>query len=168
MLLRPAEPADAAAVAHVHVRSWQIAYRGLLPDEYLGGLQAAERVPHYTFGDRRPGQPATTIALEDGEICGFATSGSSRDRDRTHSGELYALYVDPSCWNRGIGHALIGDSRERLTQAGFAEAHLWVLEGNARAERFYRLDGWTADGARRPEDLWGVVVDEVRYRRTLA
>jgi hypothetical protein len=37
MLLRPAEPADAMAVARVHVRAWQIAYRTLLPDEYLDG-----------------------------------------------------------------------------------------------------------------------------------
>ena len=35
MLLRPAEPADAMDVARVHVRAWQVAYRNLLPDEYL-------------------------------------------------------------------------------------------------------------------------------------
>jgi len=57
MLLRPAQPADAAAVARVHVRSWQVAYRGLLPDEYLDGLQPEDRAPHYTFGDRGPGRP---------------------------------------------------------------------------------------------------------------
>jgi GNAT superfamily N-acetyltransferase len=168
MILRPAEPADAAAVARVHVRSWQIAYRGLLPDEYLDGLQAEERVPHYSFGDRRPGQPATTVAIEGGEIGGFATTGPSRDLDRAGGGELYALYVDPTRWDRGVGRALMRDSRERLAQAGFPDAHLWVLTGNARAERFYRLDGWTPDGARRPEELWGVVVSEIRYRTALA
>jgi GNAT superfamily N-acetyltransferase len=36
-------------VACVHVRSWQAAYRGLLPDEYLDGLRAEDRANRYTF-----------------------------------------------------------------------------------------------------------------------
>jgi GNAT superfamily N-acetyltransferase len=167
MLLRPAEPADDAAVARVHVRSWQLAYRGLLPDEYLDGLQPEDRVPHYTFGDRVPGRPLTTLAIERGEISGFATTGPSRDGDRPDSGELYALYVDPACWDLGVGRALIGCAREHLMREGFAEAHLWVLDGNARAERFYRRDGWAPDGLRRPEELWGVIVHELRFCTTL-
>jgi ribosomal protein S18 acetylase RimI-like enzyme len=168
MLLRPAEPADAAAVSRVHVRSWQLAYRGLLPDEYLDALRSEDRAPHYAFGDREPGQPLTIVAIERGELCGFATIGPSRDGDRVASGELYALYVDPDCWDLGAGRALMRAAREHLVQAGFREAHLWVLDGNARAERFYRLDGWTPDGARRPEELWGVVVKEIRFRTALA
>ncbi len=49
MLLRPAEPADAMAVARVHVRSWQAAYRGLLPDAYLDGLRPEDRAARYDF-----------------------------------------------------------------------------------------------------------------------
>jgi GNAT superfamily N-acetyltransferase len=168
MLLRLAEPADATAVARVHVRSWQLAYRGLLPDEYLEGLRPEDRAPHYTFGDRQPGRPVTTVALERGELRGFATTGPSRDRDRPGSGELYALYVDPAAWSLGVGRALMRAARERLARAGFEEAHLWVLDGNVRAERFYQLDGWLPDGARRPEELWGVMVNEIRYRTALA
>jgi hypothetical protein len=41
--VRPARPDDALPVAGVHVRSWQAAYRGLLPDDYLDGLRAEER-----------------------------------------------------------------------------------------------------------------------------
>jgi GNAT superfamily N-acetyltransferase len=168
MLLRPAEPADAAAVARVHVRSWQLAYRGLLPDEYLDALAPEDRAPHYPFGDREPGRPLTIVAIERGEIRGFATAGPSRDGDRVESGELYALYVDPDCWGLGAGRALMRAARAHLTRGGFKDAHLWVLDGNARAERFYRLDGWTPDGSRRPEELWGVVVNELRFRTALA
>jgi hypothetical protein len=54
------------------------------------------------------------------------------------------------------------------TERGFTEAVLWVLAGNERAERFYRSDGWTSDGRRRIELIWGgIAVDEVRYRRGL-
>ncbi|HEY1808803.1 MAG TPA: hypothetical protein VGG42_09585 [Acidobacteriaceae bacterium] len=39
MNLRLAEPPDAMAAARVHVRSWQAAYRGLMPDAFLDQLR---------------------------------------------------------------------------------------------------------------------------------
>ena len=47
------------------------------------------------------------------------------------------------------------------------DAVLWVLIGNERAKRFYRLDGWIPDGQRRDEEVHGITVDELRYRRPL-
>jgi len=167
MLLRRAEPADEAAVARVHVRSWQVAYRGLLPDRYLDALQPEDRAVSYTFGDSAPGRPATVVAIEQDAICGFATIGPTRDTHRAGSGELYAIYVDPASWGRGLGRALMNDARDRLALQGFEEGRLWVLVGNERAERFYREDGWLPDGSRRLEEVHGVTVDEVRYRRAL-
>jgi hypothetical protein len=43
--LRPATPADAAAIAEVHVRSWQVGYRGIVAKEVLAAqsVQARER-----------------------------------------------------------------------------------------------------------------------------
>jgi GNAT superfamily N-acetyltransferase len=82
-------------------------------------------------------------------------------------GELLALYVDPGSWGKGIGRRLLVEARARLAGRGFVEAILWVLAGNERAERFYRVDGWRPDGARRHDEIWGVTADEVRYRRAL-
>jgi hypothetical protein len=59
-------------------------------------------------------------------------------------------------------------ARERLIREGFADAALWVLVGNERAQRFYRADGWARDGSRRLDAVWGAAVDEVRYRRHLS
>jgi hypothetical protein len=36
--VRPATPDDADAIASVHVRSWQAAYRGIVPDAMLDAL----------------------------------------------------------------------------------------------------------------------------------
>jgi GNAT superfamily N-acetyltransferase len=77
------------------------------------------------------------------------------------------VYVDPDRWRRGVGRALIREARARLARQGFEDAALWVLAGNERAERFYRLDGWGADGSRRRDQTWGLTVDEIRYRRSL-
>ena len=103
MFLRRAEPGDEDAVARVHVRSWQVAYRGLLPDDYLDRLAPADRAARYTFAEAGPRSPRTTVAVGEDGICGFATTGPSRDDDKSGAGELYAIYVHPDWWNRGVG-----------------------------------------------------------------
>ena len=167
MLLRPAEPDDAIAVARVHVRSWKAAYRTLLPDDYLDQLRPEDRAQKYNFSSLDPLQPQTIVAAEAGVIHGFATTAPAREPDMPGCGELCALYVDPDQWSRGIGVALVAAARSRLFDLGFRGAVLWILAGNVRAERFYRIDGWVPEGRRRIESVWGVTVDEIRYQRTL-
>lgn len=167
MLLRPAEPADAMAVARVHVRSWQAAYRTLLPAEYLDQLRPEDRAQAYDFATADPRKPQTIVAVEAGGLFGFATTAPSRDSDLPDHGELFALYVDPEQWGKGIGMALVAAARDRLSQFGFRRALLWVLAGNVRADRFYRIDRWVPDGLLRTDTVWGVTVNEVRYRREL-
>jgi GNAT superfamily N-acetyltransferase len=167
MLLRPAEPEDAMAVARVHVRSWQAAYRGLLPGEYLDQLRPEDRAPRYDFTHQDALKPHTIVAAEGGTICGFVTTAPSRDSDLHNYGELWALYVDPEQWNRGVGVALIGAARSHLVQSGFQNAFLWLLAGNTRAARFYQIDGWTPDGKERTDTVWSVKVEEIRYCRGL-
>lgn len=155
------------AVARVHVRSWQAGYRGLLPDAYLDGLRPEERAARYDFASENVLDPVTIVAVDDDVICGFATTSPARDLDVPDDGELCALYVDPEWWGRGVGRALIGAARTRLVEMEFGSAVLWLLAGNARADRFYRMDGWMPDGLLRSDTMWGVAVDEVRYRRAL-
>jgi GNAT superfamily N-acetyltransferase len=168
MLLRPAEPADAMAVAVVHVRAWQVAYRDLLPADYLASLKPEDRASRYTFGGSDPRQPMTTVALDDdGTVRGFVTTCAARAQDVPGYGEVAAIHVDPDWWGRGIGQALLACARAYLLDSGFRRALLWVLVGNVRAERFYEQDGWTPDGTRRTDTVWGVQVDDQRYRRVL-
>jgi ribosomal protein S18 acetylase RimI-like enzyme len=156
MELRAAVPSDALAVARVHVRAWQVGYHGLLPAGYLESLRAEDRAARYTFG--RAEGPRTTVAIDAGALVGFAT---------IHGAELCALHVDPDAWGRGVARALIAQGRADLAAAGVDEAVVWVLVGNARAERFYQRDGWAADGTRRSDTVWGAAVDELAYRRRL-
>lgn len=167
MILRQAAPGDEQAVSQVHVRSWQAAYRGLLADSYLDALDPADRAARYTFSEPGPDQPHTTLAVEDDHICGFATIGPCRDSDKPAAGELYAIYVHPDWWRRGVGRTLIHAARHQLTDRGFAAGVLWVLAGNERAFRFYQADGWRPDGRRRLADVHGITVEEARYVRSL-
>jgi len=165
MLLRPAEPSDAVPVARIHCRAWQAGYRGLLPDAYLDGLRAEDRAARYTFGHPDPDRPQTIVAVEDGAVVGFATTGPADDG--SGAGELLALHVHPDHWGRGHGRALLAAARDALHRRGHAEAVLWILVGNQRAARVYEADGWRLDGGARPQVVWGIEVDELRYRRPL-
>jgi len=156
MVIRPAIPADALAVALVHVRAWQAGYQGLLPAGYLDGLRAEDRAARYTFG--AASGPATSVAVEGGAILGFAT---------IHEDELSALHVDPDAWSRGVGRALIAQARADLAARGVARAWLWLMAGNVRAQRFYERDGWIASGETHSDVVWGASVNEVRYVREL-
>ncbi len=88
------------------------------------------------------------MAVGEDVICGFTTTGSCRDSDNDGVGELYGIYVHPDWWDRGVGRLLIDDVWCRLAAQRFSEPVLWVLMGNERAERFYRIDGWRPDGRR--------------------
>ncbi len=84
-----------------------MAYRGLFPDDYLDRLRAEDRMAHYTFDAARPDGPVTLVAVIDATLCGFVSTGPSLDEDAAGGGQVYALYVDPPAWGRGIGRSLI-------------------------------------------------------------
>ena|SRR5579872_38824 len=164
LLIRPAQAGDEEAVGEVHVRSWQVGYRGLLPDAYLDALKPEDRARRYSFGDTDPLKPATLVALADDVICGFATTLITAG---SRSGELAGLYMDPEHWGRGVGALLLAEAQARLDARGCSSAELWVLAGNTRAQRFYESHGWQPDGVTRTQQIWGISVQESRYTHRL-
>ena len=160
-MIRSATAADAEAVALVHLETWRVAYRHALPHERLDDL-SPERVARTTQLHRTA---PPLVAEEDGAIVGFVSVGRANDEDA--DGELYAIYVHPDYWDRGVGRELIIAGEERLRALGHTHAVLWVLEDNPRARRFYERQGWTFDGSRRPITVLDVEVPEVRYEKQL-
>jgi ribosomal protein S18 acetylase RimI-like enzyme len=164
--LRRAAEADAAAIATIHVRSWQRAYRGILPGSFLEGLRVQDREEGWRrimttlAADRHP-----WLAEAGGDVAGFVSAGPSRDDDAgRQTGEVYAIYVDPDCWARGIGRALFSHAIHDLRDHGYDTATLWVLMDNRQARDFYEAAGWQADGAERSDSIGGQACEEVRYR----
>jgi ribosomal protein S18 acetylase RimI-like enzyme len=164
----PATIDNRLAIAQVHVRSWQVGYRGLMPDDYLDQLKPEDRANRYTFGDGRSSGPRWTVAAEDGMVVGFVSFGTSRDEDTPDHGEVYGLYVDPDHWHRGVGRSLMDNAESDFLQTGFSVANLWVLVGNSRATDFYERGAWSPDGTSRVEEVWGLEVSSIRYQRSLS
>lgn len=165
--LRRAAGADAAAVAAMHVRAWQTAYRGIVPDPFLDSLDVAARAGRYSFDRTGPGDPETWIAVDGEDVVGMVSISPSRDEDLPGLGEVRALYVAPDRWRSGAGSALLATSERLLADAGYTEAVLWVLEDNARGRGFYEAAGWDPDGRTKTAGIGGRELVEVRYRKAL-
>lgn len=163
-MIRRARRDDAAAIARVHVRTWQVAYAHVFPAEALGRLVVEPRVRLWNefLSDDDVG---IFVSESSEDVSGFVSVGASRDAKG--EGELYAIYVEPEHWGTGAALELIRAGEEWLRSNGYACATLWVLEDNPRARRFYDTAGWTLDGATRKGEHLGVATREVRYRKSL-
>jgi len=165
--VRPARVEDAAALAEVHVRTWQAAYAHVFGAERLASLDVARRAAQWTRWLEEP-QPHWRVVVDEdaaGRVVGFAWLGESREA--ADEGELYAIYVLPEAWGSGAGAELMDAALTALREDGFRAALLWVLEDNPRARRFYEREGWTTDGERRDEEFLGRPVPELCYRIAL-
>ncbi|WP_433794563.1 GNAT family N-acetyltransferase [Actinoplanes sp. CA-252034] len=171
MPVRHAVPGDAAALAKVHVRTWQSAYAGLIPQDHLDSLDPAQREPgwgRWLEGLRPPAAILVWAEAAAAAPAGFVAIQPSRDPGAdTATGEITAIYLLPAHQGTGAGRELMAAAVEHLTAAGFRRATLWVLETNATARRFYEAAGWVADGASKVDSSRGFPLDEVRYGRTL-
>ena len=161
--------ADAEAIAGVHVRSWQVGYRGQLPDDLLEALDPADRVPRWAATLAATSWPDHgTLVIEGAWILGFAHLRPSRDADQDPdtTGEIASFYVDPASWGQGRGRRLMTAAVAELADR-YRTGTLWVLETNARARTFYEATGWTPDDGVRDDRMAGVEIRDLRYRRDL-
>jgi len=55
---------------------------------------------------------------------------------------LYAIYLERAVLGRGVGRRLLTYALHDLRLGGYGAATLRVLDGNARAIRFYEAAGW--------------------------
>src|SRR3989344_1164922 len=81
----PAGPADAEALARVHVAAWRETYRGLLPDAYLARMSEPSHARRFARALLHPGPDDVTLAAADrAGIVGYAQAGPTR---RKRAGE---------------------------------------------------------------------------------
>jgi len=147
--VRRAVPDDAAPIGCVHVRAWQVAYRGLMSDEVLNGLSVEQREKmwqHVLAGEE---SPTVYVAVEDAAVVGFcAVATPSRDEDaELDVAEIVAIYVDPDVWRAGVGRALMDAALADLRAKRWRWVTLWVLAENHPAREFYARFGFEPDGA---------------------
>jgi ribosomal protein S18 acetylase RimI-like enzyme len=166
-MIRRATLDDASAVGHIHVESWKVAYRGLMPDDVIARTDLAYRTRFWAERIADRDWPVFVIE-EDGECVAFCQMIASLDPDDDPGqvGHITSLHVLPQLRGRGHGRALMAHVLAEFQRRGFTALTLWVLEENRPARRFYEQYGFRQDqGTRRyPKTN----VPEVRYRIRLS
>jgi GNAT superfamily N-acetyltransferase len=135
---------DASAIAALHAESWRSAYRGLYPDEFLDGPILEERLLFWRerMDALDPDRRHVLAAVAGGELIGFACV--LLDDVPEWSPLLDNLHVKPTYKGHGIGSRLLHASREWIARVAPGQPmHLWVMEGNVAARRFYDRQGGT-------------------------
>lgn len=147
MVIRPTGAGDAAQLADVHIAASEEAYADLLPAEFFASRwrNRDDRVEQWAQILRDPGHTVLVAEEDAGRLVGFVCLGPGRDEPQLGlpTAEVWSLYVMASAHGAGIGYTL-------LTEAlGPNDAYLWVLDGNQRAVRFYKRQGFEFDGTTR-------------------
>lgn len=141
--VRRAKPGDVAEIAAIHVRSWQAAYRGILPDDLLAGLSVKEREQSWRRLLSGNEHHWLNLIAEGGRgPLGFcAVTTPSWDASASERlAEVGALYVD-----------------------AWSEVVLWVLPENRRALDFYARFGFRVEeGVEKREERSGRPVIRLR------
>jgi ribosomal protein S18 acetylase RimI-like enzyme len=169
MVIRRAISEDASSIAAIHVRSWQSAYQGIVPKQFLQTLSIERRTA--TWQEALAARTSDVWVAElEGRLLGWISVGKSRDADAcADTAELWAVYVDPSAWRRGVGRALWREAEFHLKSLKNSQVTLWVLLANSIALRFYDSLGFVIDpGSTKKLQIGGAELVEIRLRRYLS
>jgi L-amino acid N-acyltransferase YncA len=166
LIIRPARPQDARAIAQVRIASWRATYRGVVPDSYLDAMTPADSEENWraVAAGETPGAELLVCEVE-GAVAGFAAYGAAREPSHGHAGELYATYYRPEAMGKGYGSAVLREVIRGLRRLGHADMIVWVMEANARGRNFYEniLHMTPVADARQSFEIDGVQIWEVAY-----
>ena len=154
---RRAQPSDARAIAELHARSWRENYRGAYSDAFLDADLPGERLGVWRERLDRPApNQLVQLAVAGTELVGFVCAYGGQD---PQWGSLIDnLHVAAASKRSGVGRALLRHAGAWLaSRHPELPVHLFVLEGNAPARRFYETLGAEDHGASAMETAGGAV-----------
>ena len=166
-MLRLGRTEDAETIATIHVRTWQTAYEGIVPAQYLASLSIQERANLWRRVISEQHGTVLLAVTPHGEA-GFISFGPSRDKDGKEKAEIYAIYVLPEFWYQGIGGELLEEAGRRIDDTDFIGITLWVFEKNVLARRFYEARGFRPDRDRKEATIGGLSLTELRYEKKIS
>jgi GNAT superfamily N-acetyltransferase len=155
--LRPVTLDDVEEYVRCHVDCLAETYASIMPPAFAEehrreiATQVARTRAAWQADAGQPEPRAAAWLARDGsgEVVGIARSGpgvQQWERDlgappTTVPFQLHHLYTRQRVHGTGLGRRLLD------TAIADQETYLWILHGNARADRFYRRHGFAPDGA---------------------
>lgn len=142
--IRRARREDLPGIAQVTVESWQTTFGGILPADFLLGLNIAQQQRRHANILDRPGVHYHVLVAE-GRVVGFASGGPTRFASFQVPHELYAMYLLPSHQRQGFGRELFRRVAADLESAGDHGLLALTLADNPNHGFYARLGGERRD-----------------------
>ena len=163
--IRNVRESDIKTIATIHRECWQIAYKNLLPQSYLDSLTQASFEKRWTNGMSVNNDVVRLVALEKSSPIGFIVGLENRTPEKCPkaTGEIWALYVHPDHWEKGVGKLLFLEFQEVMKEKGHKNLLLWALASNDRARGFYEAMGGELISATHEIDINGEKFPEAGY-----
>lgn len=166
MILREARLNDSAAIAKVHVDTWQTTYRGIVPEAYIAKLSYKKRKSNWdnqlSISTEAESDYFIYVAENStGEIVGFVDGGLERSSDSRYKCEIYAIYILKGYQRKGVGRSLVQLIASRLSQLGLTSMLVWVLADNPASQFYLALGGQKI--YQKLIDIEGIELEEIAY-----
>ena len=141
-LIRPAMPADAAAIAQVRVDAWRTTYKGMIPAAYLAAMKVEDSAALWTkILTAAPSATSVFVAVEGGAVVGFASGHMLPEAKHGLDAELSAVYLVDGAQRVGVGRRLVAAVAAAQRAHGAKGLIVWVIAGNKAARAFYEALG---------------------------
>jgi GNAT superfamily N-acetyltransferase len=167
--VRAATPDDVAEIARIHRDTWRTAYRELLPEEVLAGIDVAGTAPAWA---EAVADDQVLVAVEGRWLVGFCVVGRAPAEevaradgslpDDAGTTALVSVLVEPRWGRRGHGGRLLAAASDRLLGVGATRGIAWVPEADKSSIGFYGKADWEPDGTVRTLDAGGRPLREIR------
>ena len=163
--IRLAVPADAPAMAEIHARSWEAAYKDIIPMEYI----KAKNATRPALWQRIITDENTTeyVIQADGKTVGLMGVAPPRDDDiGDDCYELHGIYLHPDFYRQGIGTQALEFAFSKARTLGKTVMTVWVFAENTNTVKFYEKCDFAPDGKTKILDC-GKDMEGIRMRRAL-
>jgi ribosomal protein S18 acetylase RimI-like enzyme len=156
--LRPAKPADAAAIGSIFdaavAEGWTY-----LGERIVEPMFDAKDWDGLVADHTRPNVLLVAVDPSHG-VVGYTAV-------HPEDGEMFLLFVHPAAAGRGVGRTLLAAAHDTLRTAGCSEAFLFTHEENQRALEVYNAAGYRPDGSVRISEFRDAELRELRLVKQL-
>jgi GNAT superfamily N-acetyltransferase len=181
--VRPASPDDAREIARIQLTTWRHAYRRILPQHVVDGIDEAWVTRRWQTSIEDPPSPRHTVlvAVEQAQqayLVGFVATGEVDETSlapeeepgkllRPDVASITDLLVEPRFSRRGHGSRLLSACADFWREHAFATAVAWSFEADPAMQAFLTSAGWEPDGASRALDVDDLLVPQVRLHTSI-
>ena len=167
--IRPATPADASIMAEVKKRSWEVAYKDIVPESYIKERHKNNLLRTRTeqmLNDEYHKQFQYVILLDDVIVGVMSVAPAHGDDADDAIYDLQAIYLHPDYYRQGIGSTAMEFAFDIARKLNKTAMILWVFKDNINSINFYKKNGFVPDGKTRILE-YGKPLNAIRMRKEL-